>query len=193
MADSDGNCVILNLFAQNLNVSKLEPREALSFERNKIVIKQTLKLFESSTCLENGKLLPSGIIDFATGLCSWWILVTFFSLTVGHKKILVVLVSVLYHGEFQLACQETWWMKITVLSTSYLLYDPNLFTTKGRPVFQCKRKVSITVCASCPVFKTNEKIYGKKFVIQISQIYWERGLQWFHWALEIGEFSVHYV
>ena len=58
-------------------------------------------------------------------------LVTFFSLTVGHKKILVVLVSVLYYGEFQLACRETWWMKITVLSTSYLLYDPNLFTTKG--------------------------------------------------------------
>ena len=132
MADSDGNCVILNLFAQNLNVSKLEAREALSLERNKIVIKQTLKLLESSTCLENGKLLPSGIIDFATGLCSWWILVTFFSLTVGHKKILVVLVSVLYHGEFQLAFQETGWMKITVLSTSYLLYDPNLFTTKGR-------------------------------------------------------------
>lgn len=34
-------------------------------------------------------------------------LVTFFSLTVGHKKILVVLVSVLYYGEFQLACRET--------------------------------------------------------------------------------------
>ena len=39
-----------------------------------IVIEQTLKLFESSTCLENGTLLPSGVTDFATGfgyfLCS---------------------------------------------------------------------------------------------------------------------------
>ena len=45
----------------------LEPREALSFETNIIVTEQTLKLFESLTCLENGTLLPSGITDFATG------------------------------------------------------------------------------------------------------------------------------
>ena len=66
-----------------------------------IVTEQTLKLFESLTCLETGTLLPSGVTDFATGFGY------FLFSDCGSQEILVVLVSVLYYGEFQLACRET--------------------------------------------------------------------------------------
>ena len=129
----EGNCFILNLFAQNLNVSKLEPREALSFERKKIVIKQTLKLFESSTCLENGKLLPSGVIyRFGQRLVLLVDLGNFLFSDCGSQENLSCTCE----------CFVPWWVSACLsrdlmdennsLSTSYLLYDPNLFTTKGQ-------------------------------------------------------------